>query len=451
MKLAQAVLERERPNVEVPEDKTINLTDPDDSEWVVEGVDGDEYDEDEEAGIFKRLTKDKITIIVGAAAVLLLLAVFLGTLFVRKQALREADLKEWVAQYLYEAVSGDGTGLLTNEQIDKISRDVSLSLVPMLGEAFDLDNLTDEQRDKFISQIQEELGKNEYALNAKEVATISEGVVEKYIKDHYGELTANGGTLSDAELQALKNEISKLKQTDSQLQTSISTVSAQRGATGPAGATGARGATGATGARGEKGAKGDKGEKGADGLSAYEIAVKNGFKGSESQWTGDLQGQNGTDGKNGKSAYELAVESGYKGTIDEWAQSLEGKSAYQLAVDNGFTGTLEEWSQSLEGKSAYDVAVKNGYAGSEADWLSSLKGSSGTSSFVVYSKYPNGIDEDGNPSFSFAPDITTGYTGVANVVATTAPTEASAYTWTQFSQHTIEYQVIDDVPTVIIH
>ena len=40
--------------------------------------------------------------------------------------------------------------------------------------------------------------------------------------------------------------------------------------------------------------------------------------------------------KNGLSAYELAVEYGYKGTIQEWLKSLNGKSAYEIAKDNGY-------------------------------------------------------------------------------------------------------------------
>ena len=56
--------------------------------------------------------------------------------------------------------------------------------------------------------------------------------------------------------------------------------------------------------------------------------------------------------------------------------ALRGLSAYQLAVKNGYTGTEEQWIDSIEGvegKSAYQVAVDGGYKGSEAEWLESLK------------------------------------------------------------------------------
>jgi len=48
--------------------------------------------------------------------------------------------------------------------------------------------------------------------------------------------------------------------------------------------------------------KGGKGEDGSDGESNYQIALRNGFVGSEIQWLNSLRGsdgRNGTDGKNG--------------------------------------------------------------------------------------------------------------------------------------------------------
>lgn len=62
------------------------------------------------------------------------------------------------------------------------------------------------------------------------------------------------------------------------------------------GPTGAAGATGATGATGPAGAAGAAGAPGADGLSAYEIAVANGFVGTESEWLDSLVGPPGSGG-----------------------------------------------------------------------------------------------------------------------------------------------------------
>ena len=55
--------------------------------------------------------------------------------------------------------------------------------------------------------------------------------------------------------------------------------------------------------------------------SAYDIAVKNGYKGTEEQWLASLVGE---AGENGKSAYDLAVDNGYKEDVKSWLASLIG-------------------------------------------------------------------------------------------------------------------------------
>ena len=66
-----------------------------------------------------------------------------------------------------------------------------------------------------------------------------------------------------------------------------------------------------------------------------------------------------------------------------------GDSAYQVAVDNGFVGSQEDWLASLvgpqgeqgetgpQGDSAFEVAVAEGFEGTEAEWLASLVGPQG--------------------------------------------------------------------------
>lgn len=76
-----------------------------------------------------------------------------------------------------------------------------------------------------------------------------------------------------------------------------------------------------------------KGEKGEAGLSAYQVAIENGFLGTEKEWLNSLKGLDGKDGVNGTN--------GTNGT--------NGKTAYQIAQDNGFTGTQKEWLASLKG------------------------------------------------------------------------------------------------------
>ena len=51
--------------------------------------------------------------------------------------------------------------------------------------------------------------------------------------------------------------------------------------------------------------------------------------------------------KNGLSAYELAVAEGYPGTMQEWLVSLRGQSAYALAKEAGYTGSESDWAARL--------------------------------------------------------------------------------------------------------
>ena len=77
------------------------------------------------------------------------------------------------------------------------------------------------------------------------------------------------------------------------------------GATGPqgpkgdTGETGPQGPKGDTGATGPQGPKGDMGPVGEDGLSAYMIAMMNGFSGTEEQWLASLKGDKGSKGDKG--------------------------------------------------------------------------------------------------------------------------------------------------------
>lgn len=58
----------------------------------------------------------------------------------------------------------------------------------------------------------------------------------------------------------------------------------------------------------------------------------------------------GSIGAPGRSAYELAVRQGYKGTLDEWLKSIkgaDGRDAYTIAVEGGYKGTEEEYNNAL--------------------------------------------------------------------------------------------------------
>ena len=119
------------------------------------------------------------------------------------------------------------------------------------------------------------------------------------------------------------------------------------------------------GPQGDQGVAGNDGADGVDGDSAYEIAVANGFVGTEQQWLDSLVGQQGIQGiqgntgANGDSAYQVAVANGFVGTQQQWLDSLVGAT--------GATG-----ADGADGDSAYDVAVANGFVGTEQQWLDSF-------------------------------------------------------------------------------
>lgn len=81
---------------------------------------------------------------------------------------------------------------------------------------------------------------------------------------------------------------------------------------------------------------------------------------------GHVKGEAGGPGKTGKSAYEIAVDNGFDGTEVEWLESLRGatgapgigKSAYEIAKDNGFPGTETEWLESLKGAAGAPGYIK---------------------------------------------------------------------------------------------
>lgn len=129
------------------------------------------------------------------------------------------------------------------------------------------------------------------------------------------------------------------------------------------------------------------------GLSAYEIALQNGFVGTVDEWLASLHG---------KSAYEIAVELGFVGDEAAFIASLKGdkgdtgKSIYQIAIDGGFVGTEADFLKTLIGKSAYQSALDEGFVGTEAEWLASLKGKDGTNG----TDGVDGVDgEDGKSAF----------------------------------------------------
>lgn len=107
-------------------------------------------------------------------------------------------------------------------------------------------------------------------------------------------------------------------------------------------------------------------EKGKDGKSAYQIAIENGFVGTETEWLESLKGINGKDGVDGLPGRDGADGLPGKDGIDgePGADGTDGKSAYIIAVEHGFTGTETEWLASLKGADGKDGA--DGQPGKDA-------------------------------------------------------------------------------------
>lgn len=76
---------------------------------------------------------------------------------------------------------------------------------------------------------------------------------------------------------------------------------------------------------------GPQGEPGPEGASAYDVAVANGFKGSETEWLATLKGERGVDGKIGKDGFSpiAIVESNADGALVT-IQDANGTTKAQL-------------------------------------------------------------------------------------------------------------------------
>lgn len=123
--------------------------------------------------------------------------------------------------------------------------------------------------------------------------------------------------------------------------------------------------------------------EGLRGLSAYEIAVKHGYQGTEEQFSKDIIP---------KSNYERAKElQGFEGTEVDYLQSIHGapgKDLYQAAVERGYNGSFEDFLEKQKGapgKSNYELAKEaQNFTGTLTEYLASLKGPKGKDAYDDY-------------------------------------------------------------------
>ena len=132
----------------------------------------------------------------------------------------------------------------------------------------------------------------------------------------------------------------------------------------------------------------------ADGYHDYEIVVPlckvTKYGSNETPIKVQANVLEGLKGDTGLSAYELAVQDGYQGTLQEWLKSLGGADAYEVAKKAGYEGSREEWLKTLigaTGLSAYELAKSEGYEGSLTEWLAFLKGEKGDKGDSAYASY----------------------------------------------------------------
>jgi len=157
-------------------------------------------------------------------------------------------------------------------------------------------------------------------------------------------------------------------------------------------------------------ANGLKGDTGADGLSAYQIAVINGYQGSQTEWLVSLVGDKGDKGEKGNPGKDFKIVKTFpsvaemngtgfsdgdftmiasdvndtddgklyvwNGTNFTYIADLSGSQG--IKGDTGKTGdTGEKGNPGDQGLSAYQVAVNAGFSGSVNQWLASLVGDKG--------------------------------------------------------------------------
>ena len=215
-----------------------------------------------------------------------------------------------------------------------------------------------------INTLETELSKG-IEKNKLDIETINSDIIEiiEMIKNNKGDKGDKGDTGKSAYEIAVDNGF---QGSEIQWIESLKGKNGEKGDTGEKGLQGIKGDKGEKGLKGDKGDKGEKGDKGIDGKSAYEIWKEHNPDDdwwSENDWLNwYVAGKQGGDGHNGLSAYEIAVFEGFDGTQKEWinsikgVQGLNGLSSYELYKKNNPESELteEQWLESLKGEKGQD-------------------------------------------------------------------------------------------------
>ena len=84
--------------------------------------------------------------------------------------------------------------------------------------------------------------------------------------------------------------------------------------------------------------QGPQGIQGIDGKSAYDVAVENGFVGTEAQWLVSLVGDTGATGATG-NGIDSIVKTGTVGLVDTYTVTMTSGDTATFTVTNGLDGT----------------------------------------------------------------------------------------------------------------
>lgn len=229
-----------------------------------------------------------------------------------------------------------------------------------------------------------------------------------------------------------------------------------KGDKGEKGDKGDTGATGPAGTNGKDGANGTDGQPGADGLSAYELAVKNGFSGNEAAWLESLKGEkgdtgaagadgknglNGVDGKDGLSAYSIAVKNGYPGTEADWVNKWLRGTIVSASTDSEGNMTLTDINSNViktpiqplvEAANMVKAAATSEANAKTSETHAASSASAAASSATASASSATAASNQASTAKNWA-EATTSPDGAADTASTTGKTQSSK-SWALYSK-----------------
>ena len=135
---------------------------------------------------------------------------------------------------------------------------------------------------------------------------------------------------------------------------------------------GEKGDTGAQGLQGVAGADGKDGINGVNGLSAYQIAVSNGFIGTEQQWLVSLKGATGATGLTGNNGWTPSLRTEVRGTdevvlrIVDWTGGSGTKPAVGYLSSTGIVTNISNATNIRGTQGLQGVRGEQGVSGEDA-------------------------------------------------------------------------------------